>query len=149
MSSGAKLLLIVVGGSIVLCAATVAAGAAAIYGSGTIAVDVQEGRGGGGVSVNVPAGLANLALALVPDRIVEEALDDISVEFGPYLPALHKAWTEFEQAPDFVMVEIDDGRDKVRVEKKARKLLVSISGPGEDIRVELPIGTLRRIIRKL
>lgn len=148
MSAGAKVLLILVGGGIVLGAATVVAGATVVYGSGTIAVDVHENHGGT-VSVNIPAGLANLALTLVPDSVVEKAIHEVSVELEPYLPALHEAWSEFERAPDFVLVEVHDGREHVRVEKKNRKLIVLIGGSGEDIRIEVPLKTLRKIVRKL
>ena len=147
MATGAKILLIVVGGSILLMAATVAAGAAAIYSGGTIAVDVAE-ESGGGISVHVPAAIAHLALAMVPDRVIEEALEDVSDELEPYLPALQNCWTEFERAPDFVMVEVESRQEHVRVEKRNGKLLVLIENGGDDIRVEVPLKTLRRFVRK-
>ena len=147
MATGAKILLVVVGGGIILMAATVAAGAAAIYSGGTITVDVEE-RNGGGVSVHVPAALANLALALVPNHLVERAIEDVSDEIEPYLPALQNAWDEFERAPDFVMVEVRGRNEHVRVEKKDGKLLVTVNDNGDDLRVEVPLRTLRRIVRK-
>ena len=147
MTTSAKVLLVVVGGGILLMAATVAAGAAAVYSSGTITVDVEE-RDGGGVSVHVPAALANLALAMVPDHLVEKAIQNVSEEIEPYLPGLRDAWAEFERAPDFVMVEVRGHDELLRVEKRAGKLIVTVDSGGDDLRVEVPLRTLHKIVNK-
>ena len=153
MSRGARLLLIIVVGGTLLTVATVGMAAAAIYNSGTIAVDVQENHGGS-VSIHVPAGLANLALDLVPDSLIEEALSavamDVSTEVAPLLPAVRAAWNEFAAAPDFVLVEVRSDDELVRIEKKGKSLLIRVdSGGGEAVRVSVPIKTIGKLLRKV
>ena len=46
------------------------------------------------------------------------------------------------------MVEVRGRNEHVRVEKKDGKLLVTVNDNGDDLRVEVPLRTLCRIVRK-
>lgn len=148
MSAGARILLAVIVGGTLLAAATVAAAAAAIYGGGTIAVQVEAARGSA-VSVRVPAGLADLALGLVPGTLVTEALRDAPEELEDCWDALQDSWDAFARAPDFVMLEVAGPDHGVRVEKRGGRLLVDVDTDGERIRVAVPVSTLRKLIHRL
>jgi hypothetical protein len=148
MTTGARVLLIVVGGVVLLAFASVAMAAAAIYGSGTIAVDVRDGAGTD-VSVHVPAALANVALGLVPDSLVEEALRDAPPEVEPILPAVRDAWRELEESRDFVLVQVVDGDDSLRVEKRGKQLVVRVEFDDGDVHVTVPLKTVRKLVRKV
>jgi len=155
MTTAARVFLIVVACCVVLTTATVGAAAAMIYRGGTIAVDVQD-ESGTDISVQVPAGLANMALALVPDRVVEEALDEaiaeVSREFDhdleAWAPAFRKVWKAFADAPDFVMVEVEGGDEHVRIEKRDTELLILVDSDDGAVKIAVPLKTLRKVMQK-
>lgn len=149
MTRRAKILVAVIVGLTVAAAGTVAFAASAIYTGGAVEIDVGE-RSGGGVSLSVPAGLAHLAIALAPDSVIDEALDEVRHEFEPFLPALRESWDVFVDTPDFVMVDVQSSDERVRIEKRGHQLLIEVGGrhdPG--IRVAVPLRTIERILYKL
>lgn len=150
MTSGARLLLIVVVGGVLLVAGTVATTAAAIYSAGSIGIDVRE-ISGSNVTVRVPAGLANVALAFVPDRVVEEVWREAAhdEELEAWLPAIRDAWDEIDSARDFVLVEVSERASHVRVEKLGRHLVIRVESDGDSVHVTIPVSTVRRVIHKL
>ena len=144
MTRGTRLLLAVLIGGCLLTAATIAAGAAAVYRAGSITVEVFEDEGGR-FDVSVPAGLARVAIALAPDAILEEAAGELE----PVLPALHAGWEEFVRSPDFVIVEVHSDDEHVRVEKQGRKLSVLVDSPEAKIRISIPLHTVSSLIGRL
>jgi hypothetical protein len=151
MTAIGRVLMVMVVGAGLLTAATVATAAAAIYSSGTIAVQVEEGRGHQ-YSVRIPAVIANLALSLIPGRLVDEALYDVSADIQPYVPAVRDAWSELNATGDFVLVEVNNGgggSDHVRIEKRGDNLLISVDSDDADIEVAVPIKTIGKVIHKL
>ena len=151
MSIAARVLVAVILIGTIAGATTVAMATAAIYRTGTIAVNVHQDHGSG-IDVAVPAGLADLALSVLPDRAIKIVLDEASGELEDlevWLPVAGAAWREFARAPDFVLVEVESDREHVRVEKKNRLLIVTVSGPGERVRVEVPLRTINRLVSKL
>ena len=148
MTTGARILLVVIVGGTLMAAATVAVAAAAIYGSGTIAVEVAEPQGSN-LSVRVPAGLADLALRLIPDPIVEKALDEAGQELADVWPGLRDSWDAFLEAPDFVLVDVQSGADHVRVYKHGGRLVVDVDTDGKAVNVTLPLRTLHKIVKRV
>lgn len=134
---------------------TLAVGAttAAIYRSGTIAVNVQDPNGGTHVDIAVPAGLAHLALAMIPASAVPaDAIDEvgpIATELERVWPATRSALRDLEKMPDFVMVEIEGRGDHIVVEKVGRKMVVLVETDGERVEVSFPLKTARRLCGKL
>jgi hypothetical protein len=152
MSTGARILVLVLVAGTLTLATGVVVTAAAIAGAGTIAVEFEESRGDR-VSVSVPAGLINLALFVVPDRLVERAMievDQVVVdEVGAYLPAIRSAWDELDRAPDFVIVEVDGPDEKIRIRKSAGMILVTVDSDDLAVDVSFPLSTVDRVLRKL
>ena len=152
MTTGARLLVFALVGATLLVATGVGIAAASIATEGTIAVDVQEHQGST-VSVHVPAGLISLALFFVPDHIVDHAMfeldQDAYREVEAYLPAVRDALDELNDAPDFVVVEVVNSSDYVRVEKLDGKILVSVQSDDVDINVSFPLRTVERILNKI
>ena len=144
MSLGTKIFLSIAGGIALLMLATVGVVAAAVYSAGTIDVDVRPADGGR-FSVSVPAALANLAVALVPSSVVRDA----SAELEPVLPAVREAGQELWDAPDFVLVEVTGPDENIKVEKRDGRLIVLIDADGDNVRVEVPMNTLRKVTRRL
>jgi len=148
MNSAARLLLFVVVGAVLLAFATVAMAAAAVIGAGSIDVRVH-GERGSHVALRVPAGLANVALACVPDSVIEQALREAPPELDGVFPAVRDAWRQLERAPDFVLLEVVDRDLRVRVEKRDGQLQLHVDEDGETVDVALPMKTLRRLVDRL
>ena len=135
---------------VIVMSLAVGGAVAAIYRGGTIAVDVRESNGGTKVAVGVPAGLANLAIALAPgDLIPVEEVAPIADELRPYWPAAQAALDELSRLPDFVLVEVEGRDEHVLVKKVDRKIVVLVESDGAQVEVSIPLTTVRQFWRKL
>ena len=128
----------------VLTLTTVGAGAAIVYGSGTFSVETHA-RDGANVSVSIPAVLAHVALALAPD----ELLADLHDELEPIWPTVEAAARELHRAPDFVLLEVRSADERVVIAKRDGRMVIEVDSDGDHVRVEVPIGTLKRLVDKL
>ena len=142
-STGARILL--AGAVFVLIAGLTTAGVAAtvIYRSGTIGVEVDSRDTD--LSVVVPAGLAHVAIALVPSHL----LADVTRELQPWVPMVEDGYRELLAAPDFTMVEVRDGDDHIVIRKKGRSIDVLVEGVDERIEVSVPLRTIGYVLDKL
>ncbi len=153
MSNAARLLVIVVVSGTLLLATGVGLVFASITHAGTISVDVAEPTGDR-VTVHVPAGVAEAAMWLVPDRVIDEAIHELdrelSRELGPdVIPALREAWDRIESSPDFVIVEVDTATETVLVEKVDGRLQITVDGDDVNVDISIPVRTIDRLLRKL
>lgn len=144
MSRSTRIFLIVLIGGILAVTATVGAAVAAVYRSGTVAVDFQE-EDGSRIRVGVPAALVRIAIHFVPDSLLEEA----AAEARPFVPAVRAGWSELRRAPDFVLAEIDTGSEEIRIEKRSRRFRVRVDSPDVKLAVELPMRTVGALVSKL
>lgn len=145
MSSRSRLVLGLTLGALFLAATgTVAWTAAAFLRGGRIAVQVREG-GGAFVSVQVPAGIVPVALAVVPDSCLRKAAREI----GPWWPAIHAAVAAIVEVPDGLYLEIEARDETVTVGKREGELFVHIAAGADRVDVTLPVRTLRTVVRKL
>jgi hypothetical protein len=144
MSSGARLAVVILAGIAILTMATVGAAIAAVYNSGTVAVDVSQAADSR-VSVALPAGLLNLAIALVPADVVSE----VAEELEPVWPTVSAAARELHRAPDFVLLEVVGKDEHVLIEKRDGRMIIVVDDHGERISVAVPLSTICRIVDKL
>jgi len=128
-----------------LMATTVGVTVAAVYRAGTIAVEVRADHGDD-FRLAVPAGLIRLAIWLTPASVIEPAIYE---EIGPFLPALQAGWQELASTPDFVLVEVRDRHERVRIEKRGDDLVVEVESDGSSVRVALPLRTVGPLLAKL
>jgi hypothetical protein len=117
---------------------------AAVYSSGTIAVDVRP-EDDSHISVALPAVIANLAIALVPSEVVSDMTEDLE----PVWPTIQAAARELDEAPDFTLLEVDSRETHVQIRKEGGRLLVTVDDRGDRVSVALPLSTIRRIVEKL
>lgn len=152
MSKAKRILVIGLVAATVTVAAGVSLATAAIVGAGTIAVDVRETRGDR-VSVHVPAGLAEMALFFVPSGLVDHFVEEIDVhaagEVRDLLPTVRAVWNELEASPDFVLVEVNDGDEHVVIEKRNRRILITVQSDDADVSVSIPVRTVDRLLSKI
>lgn len=148
MTSAARILMVIMVGGVLLMAATVATAAVALYGAGSIAVEVHEDHGNQ-FSVRIPAAIANLALTLVPERVVDEALDEVTTEIEPYVPAIRDAWSRLGDSGDFVLVEVNGADEHVSIRKVDNRLLITVGDHDNHVEVALPLKTIGKILHRL
>jgi hypothetical protein len=143
MSRGTKLFLIVFAAALLFSVASVGAATAVVYRAGSVAVEVEP-EDGSRYSLTVPAVLAGIALAFVPDDV----LTDIGEELEPVWPTVRAAARELDEAPDFVLLEVRSDGDRVIIEKKGHRLLVLVETADDRVRVAVPIRTMRRLVER-
>jgi len=122
------------------------AGGAAVYHHGLIRVHVDEKRPGGDrVNILVPGAIVPAVLAFVPDSKLEKVEKKIRV----MMPVLRIVVDELERYPDTVFVEVKDKREYVRVAVEGGSLTVTVDSPREDVRVTVPLATVRSVARRI
>lgn len=122
--------------------------AVATWQAGTIRIHVRDHRQGGtDVALVLPAVALDAALAVVPDHA--RAQIELDADAGEVLAVLEALCDELENRPDFVLVEVDGPREKVRVEKKDGALRVSVESAEESVRVEIPLASIAKVSRWL
>jgi hypothetical protein len=148
MSSLKKLFVVFAGffavmfvGSTLLIAGTVAVG-------GLVTVKVQEDRADGtNVYIPVPAALLDLGLMLVPDEEMARVQADLRKDLGDWGPAFAASLEAFEDCPDGLLLEAQDGAETVRIEKRGRSFLIHVDDGASDVRISVPARFLGRMAR--
>ena len=127
-----------------LCLAVFAAGVWAQQERPWIHIHVSDGDDDGKeIRVNLPFGLAHVALGVISDEIVKEGRlelknHDISVE------ELRQMWLELKNSGDAEFVSVEDGDKSVRVAREGARLLVDVDGHGDkdgskSVRIDVPV----------
>ena len=128
--------------------ATVGVVGTLVHHTGRIGVTVEQADGPR-INATVPALLADVALKLLPDQALEEAMGQARAEVGPYLPVLKEANRSLLDGPDFTLLEVQDGDETVRIEKRDRHIHVRVDGRDERIHVRFPVRTIHAATRLL
>lgn len=106
-------------------------------------VDVQE-AGGPRIVVPAPGPLVRAALAFAP----EEARRVHAPELSRWLPHAERILEELEKAPDGVLVEVQDGEDRVRIWTEGELLRVRVrEGDHSATDVRLPLRSAGAMLR--
>lgn len=151
MNTIAKLLLAAVLTLAVLVVGSGTLLAASIARSGMVTVKIHE-TGPHGVKhlyVPVPAALVDLSLDVVPMLAGKDVFGEIRSDLGDMGPAMAAALTELEDAPDAVLVDIQDGHENVRIVKEGDSLEIRVDGPDGQVEISLPASLLGRIAREI
>ena len=116
--------------------ATVAVTVAA---TGVATVRVSEpGPDGVDLWIPVPAVLFDLAIAAAPQFMPEYELEDARREVGPYLPMLRELADAIENLPSATLVEVETGRESVRISKEGRNFEIRVDSDDANVRVTVP-----------
>jgi hypothetical protein len=151
MTSTTRLALIAGIGLVLIATIGIGATTAAIYRGGTISVDVRTDDGTD-VAFSVPAGLAEMALALVPATTLRTLVDELGplpAQLSQIWPAVRSSYHELERAEDFVLVDVRDGDETTLVQKRGRVLLIDVVGDDVRCHVAIPLATLQSVLIKL
>ena len=131
-------------------ATTAATTAVALYGGGSLAVEVEQL---GDEPISLRFRLPAVALGPVADWALmrwnpgPESLPE-GVD-GRWLSAAHGAIDVLASAPDGVLVAVEDGQETVLVEKQGSSLVVSVLTESERVRVEVPLRLFARVLDRL
>jgi hypothetical protein len=151
MTSTTRLVLVAGLGLVLVASIAIGATTAAIYRGGTISVDVRADDGTD-VAISVPAGLAEVALALVPTRILQRFADELGplpAELSGVWPAVRSSYHELDRAEDFVLVHVRDGDETTLVQKRGSMLLIDVEGNDSECHVAVPLATLKSVLTKV
>lgn len=147
MSKGVKILLAVVLMCFVLMVGSGLLLAATVVRGGMMTVKVHEP--GTHINVTVPAGLVTLGMDLLPLVIEDDIYAEIRTDLGEYGPAAVAALQELEDAPDAVLVDIQDGRESVRITKEGRLLEIYVKDDNGTFEISVPARLLGKIAREI
>src|SRR6266446_3567912 len=110
---------------------------------GVIRIDVDEG--GSHVHMWVPAAAVPMAMHLVPQKHLREAVEH-SREALPIARAIVK---ELKKYPDVDLVEVVDGEQHVQIRTRNGKLQIDVEAPDEQVHLLVPLSTLEDVTRQL
>ena len=113
---------------------------------GVIRIDVDEHRAGGShVHMWVPAAAVPMAMHLVPQKQLREAVE----HSREALPIAHAIVKELKKYPDVDLVEVVDGKQHVQIRTHNGKLQIDVEAPDEQVHLLVPLSTLDDVTRQL
>ena len=145
MPPDVKKFFIVLGSFLLVAAIAFTAIGAYVYQCGVLVVEVDEGENGSNISIRIPAALVHGALKVLPDEAFEKA----AVEIKEYGPLVHAVCEELADAPDFVLLEVREGDEAVRIRKHDGKLEINIRDDDERVHVIVPLRMVRSVVHRI
>lgn len=122
--------------------------AASVARSGLVTVKVDEGDGRR-IFIPVPAALVSVGLDVLPLMVERNACAKVRADLKEMGPALAGALRDLEDAPDAVLVDIQNDRETVRIVKEGRSLEIHVRDSTGTVVVSLPAHLLGRIAREI
>jgi hypothetical protein len=125
---------------------TIVLAGAYTFHDGILRVDVDQDRlNGDHVHVWAPAAVVPIAMHVVPNRHLDQAAGQVA----QYLPALRAMTRELKKYPEAEFVDVQDGKDHVRVGTHRGKLVVDVDEPGEQVHVACPVAMIEDVMSEL
>ena len=124
--------------------------AASIVTTGLVTVKVDEsGPNGNHLYVPVPAVLVHAGLSLLPALVEDDVWEEVRTDLGEWAPVAAEALRSVEDAPDAVLVEVENERESVRIEKVGRSLEIRVKDGRDSFEISLPASLLGRVAREI
>ena len=150
MKTTAKVLLVLVAAFGLLLMGSGFLLAASIVQSGLVTVKVHEsGPNGTRLYLPVPAVLVHAGLSVLPALIEEDVWEEVRTDLGEWAPVAAEALRAVEDAPDAVLVDIENDRESVRIEKDGRTLEIRVRDGKDSFEISLPASLLGRVAREI
>jgi hypothetical protein len=113
---------------------------------GVARVDVDENRPGGDhVHLWLPAAVVPMVMHTVPDRELAKA----SRQAREFMPVARLVAHELGRLPDSTLVEVQDGKEHVRVSTHYGAIQIDVTDPDEDVHVKCPLATIEDITAQI
>ena len=122
--------------------------AASVVRSGVVKVKVHE-SGRDGMNIYVPAGLVSVGLDVLPLVMEKNIWEEMRTDLGDWAPAAAAALQAVEDAPDAVLVDIQNDHESVQIVKEGRSLEIHVWDGSGTVEISLPAGLLGRIAREI
>lgn len=146
MSRGAKILLVAAMTIVVLMIGSGLMLAATVARAGMVTVKIHEP--GNHINLHLPAAVIYLGMDLLPLVLDDEDFTaEIRANLGEHRHAVAAALRELEDVPDAVLVDVQDGSERVRISKRGRSLEIHVVNPDGTFDISLPAGMLGRVAR--
>ena len=124
--------------------------AASIVHTGLVTVKVNEsGPDGTHLYLPVPAVLVHAGLAVIPALVEADVWEEVRTDLGEWAPVAAEALRAVEDAPDGVLVEVENDREHVRIEKDGRSLEIHVRDGKDRFDISLPASLLGRVAREI
>ena len=124
--------------------------AASVVQTGLVTVKVNEsGPDGTHLYIPVPAALVHAGMSVVPMLIEEDVWEEVRCDLGEWAPVAVEVLRAVEDAPDAVLVEIENDREHVRIEKDGRSLEIRVRDGKDSFEISLPASLLGRVAREI
>lgn len=124
--------------------------AASVVTTGVVTVKVHEsGPDGTHLYIPVPAVLVHAGMSVLPALVEEDVWEEARTNLGEWAPVAAEALRAVEDAPDGVLVEIENDREHVRIEKDGRSLEVRVRDGKDSFEISLPASLLGRVAREI
>ena len=151
MSKAAKIAAIFVASAAVMLMGSGVLLAWTVATQGLVHIDIDDRESGTRINLPVPAAMVGAGISLVPWAARHHRCEHEGCEHRAALraagPALAAFFAALEDAPDAVLVEVEDGADHVRIVKSGRDFEVLVESPDADVRLSVPAHLLQRIAR--
>lgn len=125
------------------CGTIFVAGAYTFH-EGVMRVD-EDNSDGRHVHVWIPAAIVPMAMHVIPDRHFEHAI----TQAGPWLPTLRALAKELKKYPETELVDVEEGRQRVRIRTHQGKLLIDVTEPDENVHVACPLAMIEHVASEL
>lgn len=124
--------------------------AASVVHSGMVTVKINEsGPDGTRLYVPVPAILVHAGMTVLPALVEEDVWEEVRTDLGEWAPVAAEVLRAVEDAPDAVLVEIENARESVRIEKDGRTLEIRVRDGKDSFEISLPASLLGRVAREI
>ena len=124
--------------------------AASVVQTGLVTVKVNEsGPDGTHLYLPVPAILVHAGLTVLPALVEEDVWEEVRTDLGEWAPVAAEALRAVEDAPDAVLVEIENEREHVRIEKDGRSLEIRVRDGKDNFEISVPASLLGRVAREI
>lgn len=144
----ALLILVLVSGILILGSGFLLAASIVTTGLVTVKVD-ESGPGGTHLYVPVPAVLVHAGMSVLPALVEEDVWEEVRTDLGQWAPVAAEVLRAVEDAPDAVLVEIENDREHVRIEKDGRSLEIHVREGNDSYEISLPASLLGRVAREI
>ncbi|MDH3253697.1 MAG: hypothetical protein OEM62_01800 [Acidobacteriota bacterium] len=104
-----------------------------------------------GADLTLPIPMAAVDIAVASGDLIFDVGAHLNSELklGEWEPLARQILMSLDECPDAVFVEVSDGGDHVRVAKQGRSLLIEVSDTTVDVRVSVPMRSVRRAVGRL
>lgn len=156
MSRSGKIFAVVVGSLAVLLLGSGMLVAWTVATHGIVRIAVDDHQEGVHFAMPLPAALFEAGIGLMPLAARHHHHQHLQglhcrhrIDVGEYGPAVAAFVEALADAPDatLVEVEVEDGRDHVRIVKQGRDFAIHVQSPDADVDISLPARLVHRTVR--